>query len=217
VDLGVKSLATLSTGEAIKNPRPLIKQLQKIKRFSRSISRKQKGSNNRRKAIIKLARLHWRITNLRMDTLHKLSTYLAKNHSQIVIEDLYVKGLVQNKRISKEIHDVGFYELRRQLEYKTKWYGSKLELAPRFFPSSKRCSNCGRIKSELKLSKRLFICESCNFRIDRDYNAALNLVAASWAETENACRETGGCRPITGQCLSMMQEPNTIKAADLCG
>jgi len=120
VDLGIKSLAFFSDGTKIENPQALVKKLQKLKRLSQQVSRKKKGSHNRRKVIIRLARLYWRISNIRMDVIHKLTTYLAKNHSQIVIENLCVKGLMKNKRLSRAIADVGFNEFRRQLEYKTK-------------------------------------------------------------------------------------------------
>jgi putative transposase len=216
VDLGIKSLATLSTGIVVENPRPLSKKVRKLRRISRQISRKQKGSKNRQKAVTRLSRLHWRIGNIRLDCIHKLTTYLAKNHSQIIIENLNVQGMMKNRHLSQPLSDSSFSEFRRQLEYKTKWYGSKLIVAPRFFPSSKRCSKCGDIKANLTLSTRLFSCEHCGQEIDRDLNASLNLksVAASWAETQNACLETGGYRPIKGQCPSMMQEPNTTKLSD---
>jgi putative transposase len=140
VDLGIKSLATLSTGIVVENPRPLSKKVRKLRRISRQISRKQKGSKNRQKAVTRLSRLHWRIGNIRLDCIHKLTTYLAKNHSQIIIENLNVQGMMKNRHLSQPLSDSSFSEFRRQLEYKTKWYGSKLIVAPRFFPSSKRCS-----------------------------------------------------------------------------
>jgi putative transposase len=115
--------------------------------------------------------------------------------------------MMKNKRISRAIADVGLSELRRQLVYKTKWYGSKLIIAHRFFPSSKRCSQCGKIKEKLSLSERIFICESCGLQLNRDLNAAINLFAASWTETENACHEAGSYSP-SGQCPSMKQELN---------
>ncbi|MFX0079169.1 MAG: RNA-guided endonuclease InsQ/TnpB family protein [Candidatus Hermodarchaeota archaeon] len=211
VDLGIRSLATLSDGTKIKNPQAFTKKLRKLKRLSQQVSRKKKGSHNQRKAIIRLARLYWRISNIRMDVIHKLTTYLAKNHSQIVIEDLCVKGLMKNKRLSRAIADVGFYEFRRQLEYKTRWYGSEVIIISQFFPSSKRCSQCGHTKNEFSLSERVFKCDNCGLQLDRDKNAANNLVAASWAETINACIETGGSRSTLDQCLSMTQEPNTTK------
>jgi putative transposase len=211
VDLGIKSSATFSDGTKIENPQALVKKLQKLKRLSQQVARKKKGSHNRRKAIIRLARLYWRISNIRMDVIHKLTTYLAKNHSQIVIENLCVKGLMKNKRLSRAIADIGFNEFSRQLEYKTKWYGSEVVIVSQFFPSSKRCSRCGHTKAELSLSERVFNCDECGLKLDRDENAAKNLVAASWAETINACLETGGYRSSLDQCLLMKQEPNTTK------
>jgi putative transposase len=211
VDLGISSLATLSNGTSFENPRALSSKIRKLRRLSRQVSRKPKGSHNRRKAVIRLRRLHWRISNIRRDAIHKLTTYLAKNHGQIVVENLRIESMMKNRWLSRAIADVSFYELRRQLNYKTKWYGSELILAPRFFPSSKRCSKCGHIKDTLPLSERVFCCEMCGFELDRDLNAARNLiwVAASWAETENACLETGGYRSTVGQCPSMKQELNT--------
>jgi putative transposase len=217
VDLGLHSLATLSDGTEYRNPSALASKIRKIKRLSRQVSRKRKGSQNRRKAVIRLAKLYWRISNVRKDVLHKLTSYLAKNHSQIMIEDLCVEGLIQNKSLSRAIADVGFYEFRRQLEYKTRWYGSKLVLAPRFFPSSKRCSRCGFTKDKFPLSTREFQCESCGLELERDLNAAINLVAASWAETENACLEVGGYRSLRDQCPSMKQEPNTTDFLESAG
>jgi len=212
VDLGVRSLATLSNGRKIENPQALLRKLRKLRRYSRKVSKKKRGSKNHTKAIIRLARLHWRISNIRKDALHKTTTYLAKNHSQIIIENLGIKGMMKEQKISRAITDMGWGEFRRQLTYKTKWYGSELILTPRFFPSSKRCSNCGHTKKKFSLSAQLFKCKACGLHIDRDLNAANNLVAASWAETQNACHEMGGYRPPYGQCPSMKQEPNTSKA-----
>ncbi len=217
VDLGINFLAILSDGTEYENHRVFASKLRKLRKLSRQVSRKRNRSQNRRKAVIRLAKLHWRISNCRKDVLHKLTTYLAKNHSQIVIENLCVKGLIRNKTLGRAITDVGFFEFRRQLEYKTKWYGSKLVLAPRFFPSSKRCSRCGHIKNKLSLFTREFQCESCGLEINRDLNAAKNLVAAGWVETENACLEVGGYRPLEGQCPSMKQEPNTTGSLESAG
>ncbi|RMD58256.1 transposase [Candidatus Parcubacteria bacterium] len=189
VDLGVKTLATLSTGETVEGPKALNRLLRKLRRVSRALSRKQKGSNNRRKAQMRLARLHRRIGNIRRDALHKLSTQLVLNHDAIVIEDLNVSGMMHNRKLARHIADMGFYELRRQLEYKAKLYGSEIVLADRFYPSSKTCSNCGAIKKELKLSERIFRCDSCGFEMDRDLNAAINLekLAVSFTDRVNAC------------------------------
>ncbi len=211
VDLGVKTLATLSDGTMYSSPRALEKRLRKLRKLSRSLSRKKRGSKNQERARLRLARLHLRVFNIRQDTLHKITTYLAKNHSQIVIEDLCVSGLLKNRRLSRVIADVGFYEFRRQLEYKCEWYGSELVVAPRFYPSSKRCSACGNIKSDLTLSDRVYVCTECGLEMDRDLNAACNLVAASWTETENACGEDVRLNedPVgSAEQTSMNQEPN---------
>ena len=189
VDLGVKSLATLSDGTIISNPRALEKRLKKLKKLARSLSRKKAGSKNREKARLRLARLYLKSFNIRQDTLHKLTTYLAKNHGMIVIEDLNVSGMMKNRRLARAIADVGLYEFRRQLDYKCQWYGSQLIVASRFYPSSKMCSSCGHGKRELSLSEREYHCEACGLRIDRDLNAARNLVAVSLPETQNACGE----------------------------
>jgi putative transposase len=208
VDLGLKKIATLSDGVGFSNPKALERKLRKMKKLSKHLSRKQKGSKNYEKARIKRARLYLRISNIRSDVLHKLTTYLTKNHSQIVIEDLCVSGMLKNRRLARAISDVGFYEFRRQLEYKSKWYGSNLIIAPRFYPSSKKCSNCGHVKRELSLSDRVYECENCGLVIDRDLNAARNLVAASWSETLNACRESKNL--ISDEDILMKQEPNIV-------
>ncbi|NEP04960.1 MAG: IS200/IS605 family element transposase accessory protein TnpB [Okeania sp. SIO2G4] len=178
VDLGIKSLATLSTGEVFpgaKSYRKLEAQLSRLQYLNRH---KVKFSNNWKKAQLKIAKLHSKIADIRKDTLHKLTTYLAKNHSQIVIEDLNVSGMMANHKLAKAIADMGFYEFRRQLEYKCQLYGSSLTIVDRWFPSSKTCCNCGTVKESLLLSERAFTCEHCNFSCDRDLNAALNLAQA---------------------------------------
>lgn len=176
VDLGLLRFATLSTGKEVESPRPykvLEKRLAKIQWRNRN---KQLHSNNYRKAQNKVARLHAAIANNRKDFIHKFTTDLAKNHGQIVIEDLNVRGMLSNGKLSKAISDSGFYEFRYQLKYKTKLYGSKLFIADRWFASSKNCNNCGYKKESIRLSERVFTCSDCNFEIDRDLNAALNLV-----------------------------------------
>ena len=176
VDLGVKVLATLSTGESFEGAKSYRKYEAKLSRKQRLNRQKVIGSSNWKKAQLAIARLHQTIANIRKDTLHKLTTYLAKNHGTIVIEDLNVSGMVKNHKLAKAISDMGFGEFRRQLEYKTKLYGSSLVIADRWFPSSKTCSNCGVKKEILSLSERVFQCEECGVQIDRDLNAAINLV-----------------------------------------
>ena len=213
VDLGVKTLATLSDGTTFANPRALGRRLRKLRQLSKSLSRKKKGSKNRKKARLRLAMMHLKIFNIRQDTLHKVTTYLAKSHSKVVIENLCVSGMMKNRRLARAIADVGMYAFRRQLEYKCGWYGSELVIVSRTFPSSKMCSRCGHRKKELSLSEREYECEQCGLVIDRDLNAALNLVAVSLPETENACGEE--VRLLTDsenleRAASMKQEPNII-------
>lgn len=175
VDLGVKVLATLSTGKVFEGAKSYRKSEEKLAKLQRVVSRRKLKSNNWYKAQLKVARLHKKIANIRKDTLHKLTTYLSKNHSQIVIEDLNVSGMMANHKLAKSIADMGFYEFRRQLDYKCQLYGSELIIADRFFPSSKLCSNCGAKKETMSLSERIYQCDRCSLVIDRDLNASYNL------------------------------------------
>ena len=195
VDLGIKTLATLSNGKTFPAVKPYRKAKRKIAHLQRSVSRKVKGSKNRKKALLKLQKAHHRVACIRNDATHKLTTYLAKNHSQVVIEDLNVRGMMKNHRLAQAIADGGFYAFRRQLEYKCQWYGSQLTVVDRFFPSSKTCSDCGHIHKELKLSDRIFVCPSCGFFIDRDWNAAINLEKAG-SSLVSAC-EASNKRPAS--------------------
>jgi len=174
VDLGITTLATISTGERIEGPKPLKRSLKKLQRCSRQHSRKKKGSKNRGKSRLRLARLHRRVRNIRKDALHRLTTKLCRENQAVVIEDLSVKGMMRNRRLARHIADMGWHEFRRQLEYKRLIYGTKLVIADRFFPSSKTCSRCGAVRAELSLSERTYRCE-CGFALDRDLNAARNL------------------------------------------
>lgn len=189
VDLGIKALATCSDGTVILNPRPLKRRLKKIKRLQRSVSRKKKGSNNRKKATRKLGKEHRKVANLRSNTLHQVTTWLAKTKSAIVIEDLHVSGMLKNRRLAQAIADVSYYEFRRQLLYKAQWYGSRVVLADRWEPSSKTCSSCGWRDDDLALVDRTFRCEQCGSVLDRDLNAAVNLakLADSSPDSLNAC------------------------------
>ncbi len=175
VDLGVKTLAYLSTGIVFSGAKSYRKYEKKLAKLQWRNRNKAIGSANWKKAQIKIAMLHRRIANIRKDTLHKLTTYLAKNHGQIVIEDLNVSGMLKNQKLAKAIADMGFHEFRRQLEYKCQLYGSRLIITDRFFPSSKTCSNCGWYNRDLKLSDRWFLCVGCGLFLDRDWNASLNL------------------------------------------
>lgn len=187
VDIGILNFAVLSDGRFIKNSKILKQYYKKLRYVSRVHSRKQIGSNNRKKATYKLAGIHRKIKNIRKDNIHKLTTMLAKNHSIIVIEDLNVREMIKNRRFVHSLGKIGMGMFRTMLEYKTQWYGSNLIIADRFYPSSKTCSSCGNVVDEMPLSKRLYKCANCGMVLDRDLNAARNLVALSSRETLNAC------------------------------
>jgi putative transposase len=213
IDLGVKSLATLSDGTVIANPRHLKRRLKKLKRLQRVVSRRQKGGKNRKKAVHKLAKLHRQIKNQRHNTLHQVTTRLAKTKSVLVIEDLNVSGMLKNHRLAQAIGDVGFAEFKRQLLYKASWYGAQVILADRWEPSSKRCSGCGWLDADLRLSDRTFHCEQCGLVLDRDLNAAINLekLAGSLSDSLNACgvASAGTKRKPRVKLAAEKQEPNT--------
>ncbi|MBI4641395.1 MAG: transposase, partial [Candidatus Tectomicrobia bacterium] len=175
VDLGVKALATVSDGTLVPNPHALKRNVRKVKRRQLSLSRKVKGSANRRKAVQKLANAHLRVANIRQNALHQATTQLAKTKSVVGVEDLNVSGMLKNHKLARVMADVGLSEFRRQLTYKAEWYGCRIVVADRFFPSSKRCAKCHHAKKELSLDERVFTCEVCGFICDRDLNAALNL------------------------------------------
>jgi putative transposase len=178
VDLGLKSAAVIHDGSATRSVEPqraLRKNLKKLRRLDRQLARKQKGSANREKAKLRRSRLHYKIACQRQDQLHQLSSSLARTKSVIVLEDLHVRGMQRNKRLALSVSDAGFGELRRQLAYKSEWYGATLVVADRFFPSSKLCSGCGTIKDTLSLSERQYDCDVCGLSLGRDENAAINL------------------------------------------
>lgn len=175
VDLGVSSLATLSDGRVIPNPRALGAKLVHLKRLQRRLARAEKGSNRRKRLKARIATLHYRIACVRQDTLHKLTTELARAYGAVGIEDLNVSGMLKNRSLARVISDCGFAEFRRQLEYKCQWYGSRLVVHDRFFPSTKTCSACGQVKEEMSLADRTYHCDGCGLILDRDLNAARNL------------------------------------------
>ncbi len=174
VDLGVKTLATCSDGTTYKNPKALAKNLKKLKRKSRQHSHKKKGSKNREKSRIRLARLHAKIANIRKDVLHKTTSKIVNENQVIVLEDLNISGMLKDKKLARSISDVGMYEFRRQIEYKGKWNNREVRIINQWYPSSKKCSVCNEIKKDLSLSDRQFICK-CGNNICRDLNAAINI------------------------------------------
>jgi putative transposase len=200
VDLGVSALATLSTGDKVVGAKPHKALLSRLKRLSRSLSRKVKGSANRHKAKQKLAKLHARIANIRKDSLHKLTTDLTRRFHTLGIEDLNVSGMVKNHHLSRTISDMGFFEFRRQLEYKAAMRGGIVVIADRFFASSKTCSACGEKAEKLPLSIRSWECPTCGVNHDRDVNAAINLANYAVSSTVSACGGEGsglGRKPKT--------------------
>jgi putative transposase len=215
VDLGVKHLATLSDGTVIPNRKPLKRRLRTIKRLQRAVARKQKGSQNRKKAARKLGVEHRKVAQQRADTLHQLTSRLAKTKAVVVIEDLNVSGMLKNHHLAQAIADVGFAEFRRQLEYKATWYGCQVVVADRWFPSTKMCSGCGWKDARLTLAERVFQCQNphCGRVLDRDRNAALNLakLAGSSSDSQNACGagSAGRSHMAPVELPVVKQEPDT--------
>ncbi|SNY04773.1 IS607 family element RNA-guided endonuclease TnpB [Paractinoplanes atraurantiacus] len=201
VDVGIKHLAVLSTGELVPNPRHFDAARSRLRALGRALSRKQgsdrrtrqKPSNRWKRASGRLAKAHARVANLRRDGLHQLTTRLARDHTAIVVEDLSVAGMLKNRRLARHIADAGFGEIRRQLAYKTEWNGGWLLVADRWYPSSKTCSACGAVKTKLTLRERTYKCTLCGLVLDRDLNAARNLAALT------AELITAGSGPVAGR------------------
>jgi len=212
VDLGLSTLATLSTGEVIRGAKAHRLLLKRLQRLSRRMSKKQKGSQNRKKIQLKLARLHARITNIRRDALHKLTSDISSRFDMIGIEALHVRGMMKNRRLARSIADMSFYEFRRQVEYKTERRGGIVIVADRWFASSKICSCCDYKLDILPLSVREWICPSCHIKHDRELNAAVNLRNMAVSSTVSACGEEGAGlgRKTKVKPPSVKQEVNTI-------
>jgi putative transposase len=181
LDVGISALVTDSDGNTIANPRTINRFQQRMRRAQKALSRKVKGSSNRRKAKVRVARIHARIADIRQNHLHQLSTRLIRENQTIVVEDLNIRGMVKNHSLARAISDASWSELMRQLSYKAEWYGRKLVKVDRFFPSSKTCSSCGHLLNKLPLSVRSWECPSCGATHDRDHNAARNILAAGLA------------------------------------
>ncbi|WP_371577345.1 RNA-guided endonuclease InsQ/TnpB family protein [Streptomyces sp. NBC_01314] len=211
IDAGITSLATLSTGEKITNPRHERRDRARLAKAQRELSRKEKGSNNRARGRVKVARIHARITDRRRDFLHELTTRLVRENQTVVIEDLSVRNMVKNHTLARAVSDAAWTDMRLMLEYKCAWYGRELVVIDRWFPSSKLCGSCGAVRAKLPLHVREWTC-GCGAVHDRDVNAAKNILAAGLAVS--ACG--GGVRPQressrTGR-SSMKQEPQRATA-----
>ena len=178
IDLGITDLLVLSDGTKIKAPKPLKTNLKRLRQLNKALSRTKKGSKNREKAKTKLSRLHYKIRCIRQDSIHQITTRLVKEFDVIAIEDLNVKGMIKNRRLSRAISDLGFFEFKRQLIYKANEQGKAVKSVGRFYPSSKTCSNCNHIlaKDELTLKMRDWICPECQVSHDRDLNASINIL-----------------------------------------
>lgn len=189
IDLGIKSALILSDGVAVDNPKPLKKNIRKIKRLSRQLDKRThartkqerlsgiKKSENYKKLSVKLSKAQRKVANVRRDFMQKVTTILTTHYTHIAIEDLNVKGMVRNHRLAQSISDVAFGELCKQIEYKSFLNGTTVTKAGRFYPSSKACCVCGNIRQDLKLSDRTYRCDNCGAMLDRDYNASLNLLS----------------------------------------
>ncbi|WP_240804070.1 transposase [Streptomyces sp. A0592] len=183
IDVGLTSLITLSTGEKVINPKHEGRDRKRLTRAQRVLARKEKGSKNRAKARVRVARVHARIADRRRDHLHKLSTRLVRENQTLVIEELAIDNLLKNHKLARAINDAAWRELRTMLEYKAAWYGRELITVDRWFPSTRLCSACGVLAEAISLAVREWTCQSCGTGHDRDENAAVNLLAAGLAVT----------------------------------
>jgi IS605 OrfB family transposase len=214
VDVGIRHLAVLSTGELVANPRHLEHAARRMRRLARRLSRRvgpdrstgRRPSGRWERARRQLARAHARVAHLRRDGLHKFTSRLVGEYGTVVVEDLNVAGMLRNRHLARHIADAGFGELRRQLAYKTQWNGGRLVVADRWYPSSKTCSGCGTVKTKLALSERTYTCTTCGLVLDRDVNAARNLAAIAAQAT------TAGSGPATGRGADRKTRPGGQEA-----
>ncbi len=175
IDLGIEKFATLSNGTAIENPHFMTKIEKRIKKLQEELSRKEKGSSNYRKHVLKIGKKYMKLRNEREDFQDKVSTAIAKQYDTIIIENLNVQGIQKNHHIAKSIGDVSFYNFKQKLLWKADRFGKNIVEIGSFDPSSKLCSNCGNLKKDLKLSDRIYNCDVCGVTLDRDYNASRNI------------------------------------------
>ena len=178
IDLGISTFATLSNGDKIFAPKPLKQNLKKLAKFQRKFNRTEKGSRRREKARLRVAKLHAKVKDIRTDFLHKLSTKLAKQYDEIVLEDLNVSGMVRNRKLSKAISDLGWRQFRTLTEAKCEKYGREFRVIGRWEPTSQKCSHCGFKGGKKELDVREWTCLNCGTVHDRDVNAAINILEA---------------------------------------
>jgi putative transposase len=175
IDLGIKTLATLSDGMVFDNQKHYRRGLGRIKGLSKGLSRKVEGSQSWWENAKKLARAHYRVASQRQDALHKMTTHMTQTYALIGLEDLNAKGMLANHCLAQAVSDTSFFEVKRQLLYKAEQYGGYVQPIDRWYPSSKTCSACGWVDADLNLGDRIFLCEACRLSIDRDFNASLNI------------------------------------------
>jgi putative transposase len=211
VDLGIKTLATCSNGIVYDNPKALKNDLHRLKFQQRKLSKKVKDSKNYEKQKLKVQKLHYRISNIRNDCLHKTTSKIISDNQVIVLEDLKISNMMKNHKLAQALSDVSFYEFRRQIEYKAKWNGRQVIFVDKFYPSSKLCSSCGQKKENLKLSDRTYKCD-CGLIMDRDLNAAKNLEQFYTVSSTgiNACGDEKFMLKLKdiNRCSSVKQESN---------
>ncbi|MEO6090532.1 MAG: IS607 family element RNA-guided endonuclease TnpB [Umezawaea sp.] len=219
VDLGVKSLAVLSTGEVVANPRHLDVARRELRRLQRQAARRvgpdrrtrRQPSRRWQRTQARIARPHTAVPNARCDGLHKLSTRLVRAHGTIVIENLNIAGMLRNRRLARHVAGVGMGEFRRQIGYKSGWAGGTVHVADRWYPSSKTCSGCGVVKTKLRLSERVFRCDECPLVLDRDLNAARNLAALVDEVTDS--RSSPSCGATRNEPAGNPHQTRTARAA----
>lgn len=218
IDFGITPAASLSSGEIFEGPKPLKKLLGKLRRLQKHLSRKKRGSNNYRKCAAKIARLHARIANIRREWIHEFTTDMTRQFGVIGIEDLNVSGMLKNHCLARAIADIGFYEMRQQLEYKAVMQGSKVVAIDRWFPSSKKCSECHHVMKELPLSVRHWTCPVCGTEHDRNVNAARNIeeealriLAALTCSVDHTCGvESAGVAVLSRVKLLAMKQATCV-------
>ena len=220
VDLGIKTLAVVATDNGatfeVPNPRHLTGALRKVRRLSRTVSRRrgpdrrtrQEPSNRWRRADAARNRAVGKVADQRKDGIHKLTTGLASTYGTVVVEDLHVRGMLANHRLARHVADASFAEIRRQLTYKTAWHGGTLIVADRWFASSKTCSECGAVKAKLALSERTYVCETCGTVLDRDVNAAVNLARLAGSGPDSNGRGADRQTPLAAQ-VAEKRQPGT--------